>query len=380
MKSEKIYTAIGQIDDVIISEANTTTKLKSNKPFVKWVAIAASIALIFSFVLYEYNQSQNNISPNLPMLSIGENTMGSFGFEGYKAYDILELSNNNPWSESVSIKTLPVFKNTVLVDGAGMPLNGLSVDEMKALVIEAAKDLNVDIDEVVVNSIEEQEVVGKCDGMIITATIEGDIKIEFENPIPLPKDYSFTYNTTTYDEAIKSTEYLLKEYKDFVGMKSPSLSLLGDYNINGERGFSYEAFESDGNIEKQIINFSFNRVEFSPNADGNLWIIKKNKFDLSEKIGDYPVISSKKAEELLLDGKYSTSVPYKMTDKDLIAKVELIYRVSRYEEYFMPYYRFYVELPVEKGANDLKTYGAYYVPAVEGQYISNMPTYDGRFD
>ena len=28
----------------------------------------------------------------------------------------------------------------------------------------------------------------------------------------------------------------------------------------------------------------------------------------------------------------------------------------------------------------MKTYGAYYVPAVEQRYISNMPSWDGSFN
>ena len=46
----------------------------------------------------------------------------------------------------------------------------------------------------------------------------------------------------------------------------------------------------------------------------------------------------------------------------------------------MPYYRFYVELPEETQNNGLNTYGAYYVPAVESRYISNMPTWEGSFN
>ena len=33
-----------------------------------------------------------------------------------------------------------------------------------------------------------------------------------------------------------------------------------------------------------------------------------------------------------------------------------------------------------QGDTEMKTYGAYYVPAVESRYISNMPVYDGTFN
>ncbi len=45
----------------------------------------------------------------------------------------------------------------------------------------------------------------------------------------------------------------------------------------------------------------------------------------------------------------------------------------------MPYYRFYVELPEEKRAG-LNNYGAYYVLAVEKEYLTNMPVWDGSFN
>ena len=102
--------------------------------------------------------------------------------------------------------------------------------------------------------------------------------------------------------------------------------------------------------------------------------------DLSEKTGEYPVISVQEAKELLLNGNYITTVPYEMPGKEYIARVELVYRKGTYETYYMPYYRFYVEVPYEERENGLKTYGAYYVPAVEGKYLTEMPVWDGSFN
>ena len=63
----------------------------------------------------------------------------------------------------------------------------------------------------------------------------------------------------------------------------------------------------------------------------------------------------------------------KITDVEGVDKVELVYRNSRTEEVFLPYYRFYVALPEEQVGDGLITYGAYYVPAVQEDYLSNMP-------
>ena len=47
----------------------------------------------------------------------------------------------------------------------------------------------------------------------------------------------------------------------------------------------------------------------------------------------------------------------------------------------MPYYRFYVEIENSGDIGEtfpgMKTYGTYYVPAVESKYISDMPLWNG---
>ena len=81
----------------------------------------------------------------------------------------------------------------------------------------------------------------------------------------------------------------------------------------------------------------------------------------------------------MLEGTYITTVPYAFAGAGSIAKTELIYRSARTDEYFIPYYRIYAEIP-QLEENGMKTYGAYYVPAVEERYISNMPLWDGNFN
>ena len=99
---------------------------------------------------------------------------------------------------------------------------------------------------------------------------------------------------------------------------------------------------------------------------------------MSAKAGDYPLISVQEAKELLLNGNYISDVMYELMGEEYIKKTELIYRLGVHEEYFMPYYRFYVELPQVEKNDGMKTYGAFYVPAVKGAYISNMPVWGGE--
>ena len=92
------------------------------------------------------------------------------------------------------------------------------------------------------------------------------------------------------------------------------------------------------------------------------------------------VLSMEEAKALLLNGNYIPTVPEVMPGEVYIAGVELGYRAGARDAYAMPYYRFYVELPGMEQEDGLKTYGAYYVPAVEGRYLTDMPVWDGSFN
>lgn len=122
-----------------------------------------------------------------------------------------------------------------------------------------------------------------------------------------------------------------------------------------------------------------NRTAFYCDDEGKLFLARVFRPDLSQKVGDYPIITLEEAAGLLANGNYITSVPCRMPGTDLIAKAELVYRTGSLEPYFMPYYRFYVELPEMEAEDGLKTYGAYYVPAVEESYLSHMPVWEGGF-
>lgn len=178
-----------------------------------------------------------------------------------------------------------------------------------------------------------------------------------------------------------AAEYLKTEYKDFIGFENPQVNIHGGgYNIYARQMYYIEFFDAGGNDTEQIINYNFNRAAFYCDDEGNLTMARIYQPDLSKKVGDYPIISLAQAGEMLSKGNYLTSVPYEMPGPEYVRKVELIYRRGELEEYYMPYYRFYAELPEEERENGLKDYGAYYVPAVESTYISNMPTWDGSFN
>lgn len=92
------------------------------------------------------------------------------------------------------------------------------------------------------------------------------------------------------------------------------------------------------------------------------------------------MINQEEARNLLLEKHYITSVSEELPDEKYIAYSELVYRKGIWDETFMPYYKFLVELPFEEAGNGLKSYGAFYVPAVESEFIKDMPLWDGRLN
>ena len=346
--------------------------------------------------------SGETADPSLPMLTIGSTgSTAAMGYEGCLAYDISELANANPWTEEAVLSTLPVFRNLQQTDETGS-VNPFPREQMEQRLNEMAGRLELESyvitddspDENTRKAIleKEQQAGGSLPESYFAPTclrIQADgLTLETDNTLlttlwldpawelsdgPLPHNASRT-------ACEKAAASLLEEYAFLLGMEQPVTDISGgDRNIYGEQSFSIGFYEGMGNLTDRILGYHFDRAAFYRDDDGKLFIIRRWQYDLSEKIGDYPIISAKEARELLLDGRYITTVPHEMPGEKYIAKVELVYRTDPDCMCFMPYYRFYVELPA-MAVNGLKDYGAYYVPAVEETYISDMPLWDGSFN
>lgn len=425
MKNEKLLHAIGKIDDALISGAATDSKTKKQKNgWLKWSAMAACLALavsagtwfltnhggaddlpgsMASSIAGNTNGATEEL-PSLPILSVTADSNQAMGFEGYMAYDISELVNANPWNADTELSTLPVYRNRLSYD-ENLIVHGADFQAMEALLLEVADRLGMDTDHLPVSdntpSAETQAAILEKTGGDIpegyfnpTAVFveENGIKIEvdasltakisFAPAVTLPENLSFSHYSS-YDEIASVAGYLKETYSDLLGMEHPRVNIYGgDYNIYLQQGYHIEFYDSadTDSMEEQILNYNFYRTAFYCNDNDDLFLARVYRPDLSHKVADYPIVSAEAAEELLLDGHYITTVPCEMPGKEYISKVELIYRTGNYEEYYMPYYRFYVELPHMEEESGIKHYGAYYVPAVNEAYIADMPLWDGSFN
>lgn len=318
------------------------------------------------------------------------------GFEGMMAYNISELENGNPWTEETNITELPVFRNLSYTGDTNDEFNVYFTEEqMRDIAQKTAKSINADITQITVNRVKDStskvypdnimngvySLEANCSSDVYCIFVEGDgtvgIWYNYEG-VKLPSKYSFTYEKTTDFEAKKTLDYLSKKYSLLLSYDKPVPFTFADRTYDGAAIRSYYVYDGTGEITQDILNYNLSYAEFGPNDDGSLsviWIY--NYYSSSEYIGDYPIISKDEAQESLLNGHYYSSVPEdylnggKISEND-IAKVELIYSHNG-EEYYQPYYKFYVELKASEFnmAEDLKNFGIFYVPAVSGEYLNN---------
>ncbi len=434
MRGNEFLNKMELIDPAYVEAAETKT-IKPKGAWLKWIATAACLCLVVGSVvvlnnsfapkdtdtpdpfntgaqgLYPADNSKQPVAtpPTLvetpPAVSLSPDALTipalqvAAGFEGYMCYDISELANGNPWSEDMNITSLPVYKNlTYDATGAGVP-RGMSEEEMMTQLNSVMFSLNLTVTEteVIKDSYVEKDgewVIDDTPTGIKATTNNGEITIDADGSIEyrltgdglaLPATYHFTNNYTTDEEAAEVLSYFIEEYKAHLNWEEPVANIYGDYDIFGNFFRNYSIYDASGNDAEHILNYNFFQIQFYPNEQGNLTMIRmKNSLENAEKIKDYPIINLQEATKRLCNGNYQTSVPLAFPGEESIGKVELVYRTGRLEELYLPYYRFYVLLPDSFNTNasdrGLKTYGIYYVPALPDEYIVNMPTYDGSFN
>ena len=386
MRGEELLYRLEEIDPAYLNAAEKAHGYRVSR----WLALGAAAACL---ALLGYagvrlllpGSEPAETQPALPLLSVAEDFGGGMGFE-------------------MDLASLPVYRNPVAYDETYHLPSGAAFDKMEALLRQTADRLGLEDIVITDNSPDEEtraQIQSKMEGAGLTVS-EGFFKptrllaragdtelqvdlhltaeISFEPARPLPPEYSFTHYST-YEEIEAAAEYLRTQYGELLGMEEPRLNLYGgDYDIYGRQLYRLEFFEGAGSDLDRILHYNFTPVAFYCDDAGGLFLVRIWQPDLSQKMGDYPIITADQARELLLEGHYITTVPYEMPGREYIRKVELVYRTGTQEEYYMPYYRFYAELPQEKRENGLNTYGAYYVPAVSGEYLTGMPTWDGSFN
>lgn len=390
--SELLREALAGLDLKYVDEAMRCGKRKKRRRYIaRILAAAACLALVVyggARLLVSDGQVKPTADPNLPVLDISHSAfIGSSGSAMLYMPDFSEYLTGNPWSEDMDLTTLPVYANALEHASYEQNCVVLNADReaMYAMLGEAIAALGLDADGFEFSESYEStmpwtdggeeylsSLTAEDGGTRIQVSADLTLTISFDTPVELP--VSFT-DESAPEKCEKAGECAAEMFSELLGFENPRVSVSGgDRDYSGERNYSVSIYDAGESSEDTLVNYSFYRASVYLNDSGGLYGICISRPDLSNKVGDYPIISVPEALELLLSGG-SVPVTYAALRSEDVAGVELIYHVNEYNEYFVPYYRFYMEAGADTIEDIIipegcRAYNCYDVPAIEAKYIA----------
>ncbi len=345
MREDKLLDAMSFLDEGILEEADNVRqgKASAKQEDPLWMKWRKGIAIIAALYLVTFGVT-SLLEEDKGELIYGQYFSGSAGGDVvYREDDLYLVDNAKPWMENgIYIPaTYPVYKN-LSYHLAGEP-SGLTDEQMLGLLNETASRLGFEITKIdkKVNPRNQEAVFSyytEIDNAIIEVEADGLITITFKDAIEVEANYSETYAS-------------------LLGFEEPIIT----ESVEG----NYIVFDGKGTLVEDMLSYYFAYAEFYINEEGNLSIIRiHNELMAAQKLGDYFYITEEEAKAKLYNGEFYTNSGYGIYEKSKIADVEIVYRNSRLEEYFMPYYCFYVQVE-DEGFLGGHSYARFYVPAVD---------------
>ena len=351
MREERLVDAMNFIEDGILEESFEVrqgivdgdyvfdgTGVAKTNVWPKWCKTIAAVAAICLISVGIFNL----IPDNKGELIYGKSFSGSGGGSIVFSEEELELVNTaNPWIQNdVYIPaTLPVYKN-LSYSLAGEP-SGLTDDQMLNLLEKTADSMGLEIEKVEknVNNRDPEKVFS-----YFTVVGNTTIEVEADGLITITiKDEAEVDITAEFDYSI-------------LGFEDP----ITTKNLEG----NHIIYDGSGTLTEDMLNYFFGYAEFYLSEEGRRIIRIHNELMAAEKLGDYFYITIEEATKKLYSGEFYTNSGYGIFKESHITKCELVYRNSRIEEIFMPYYCFYIEIEDENLPSGCH-YGTFYVPAVD---------------
>ena len=125
-------------------------------------------------------------------------------------------------------------------------------------------------------------------------------------------------------------------------IENPRKEITHDYTFAGEKNF--DCFLTDAVDDGGTLKVNF--------LDGYLSNVRWKPILLTEEeiLGEYPTISYDEAKVLLLRGQYYSIVPLEAPiEEKQIAGAVIGYKIQSYDEVFLPFYAFYIDITDRKG-------------------------------
>lgn len=300
--------------------------------------------------------------------SLGENlsaeseSMERVGFLSEKPYQ-----SDGPWRADQVI-SLPVYRDQ-LSQGGEVTLSVKRRQMMIDCLKQTAAGLGMNWDESAIEydlalnfkrQVSFSRAVIRNDDYIISVDQDLMVLIMLINPLELPQEVRLT-DPADVKQWHDLAGYLQANYGDIIGHSQSDYIISSADQYQATTAYRMWFYPPGEAVNDQLVNYQFRRVEFLGLDRHRIDSIRLSRTDLSDQLGDYPVISPDQAGRLLLAGQHlPTDLPEVAPESD-ISLVELTYRLSAPDNLWLPYYRFLVPLADSD-------YGAYYVPAIESDY------------
>lgn len=363
MKGEDLFNALSKIDDNFIDSAKPGKMHIYKRNVFKWVAgVAACLCLIVGgYSIASVLTAQDGDLPEIGYTIVLEGM-------GYEGTDELSLENSqdiNPWNENVVLEKLPVYKNLCYNEGK-LTQKYFDVLELKDAAERLADKLGLGYSNTQISISNSKEVIS-----FSLETEKGTVRM-------FPKGSNITVR--------EGDSHLIEKHMHIASENNSDAEkvtgVYSEYSIDGELLTTQtRSFYKSGNITDDIISFNMQSHYITQNGN---YITGRSDDSLkgTEKLGDYPVINLQKAREKLLRGEYISTASEENVKggritEAVIAKADLIYYTSGNQEYYLPYYRFFVEY--SQGINDIKQYAYFYVCAVDDKYLGEITVFDGSY-
>lgn len=295
---------------------------------------------------------------------------GSDILSGSLAYDITELLGPEPFAADGIAESMPIYKNRFVTDGAGVPLEPISRDEMWRIGREIADVLGVEV-ESEANYSSGNHLALLCGEISIEIDGSGSAYVEFGKTYPLSVKQDDANESLT--DALDYTAEVLKPLLSYWNIETPEASIVNEYSFGGENMYRCSLIGKGGNRKSVSVFIS----------DGYLTSVRNSyKPSADDILGEYPTISYEEAKEMLLDGQYYSFMA--LEEPILLEKIEgasIGYKTQYYDEVFLPFYIFYVDVtdreemavPEESKKLGLKMYTSCVVPAIKPEYLKQFP-------
>ena len=320
-----------------------------------------------------YFDSETGDGPDKITIDVGvENLVQILNGNTMLAEDFDKLAEKLPWSEGRDIAALPIYKNLSYTGAAGVPVY-LDEDTLYAMAEEIAAKLDMEIIESEYMSVSDEAGIA-VSGIVMTTDLgrievdgRGEVYVSFADGVTLPPGHDLS-NEASKTNADYNVDYLIAYYWELF----PTDDLISDsyatYDLEGNRKMNYRAVGTR-NGSYDVEEYYFNQVYFYHDNQGKLTGFRFGDCRIAaESLGLYPLITLEEAKALLKEGKYYTNVWGDFVyDEANIRRVELLYGNGKVDEYYQPYYCFYMLL------EDGVSYGMFYVTAAQGVQLYEAP-------